>query len=86
MVAAAKLPARSTNRLPSGSVSVEPIAGLDDEGRIVRAGPRPGALDRAHPLDDPGRPRSGVGSVTDGPRCLPAAAMAGSPVAVTGSS
>ena len=34
--------------------------GLDDERRIVRAGPRPGALDRAHPLDDPGRPRTGV--------------------------
>ena len=29
---------------------------LDDERRIVRAGPRPGALDRAHPLDDPGAP------------------------------
>ena len=61
IVVAAKLAPRSTNRLPSGSVEDRAVRLVDDE-RVVRAGgPRAGALDRAHPLDDGSGARARVG-------------------------
>ena len=56
-------------------------------GGSSAAGPRPGALDRAHPLDDPGAPADpGRAARPTGPaaRCIGRGrAVAGSPVAVT---